>query len=359
MFFDWPFYPQTSLVGSLMIVLFFSEVFYRAGNHFKSYRASHGYDKEEAGHPPVDADRQYYPPSRKEIVDRRRSCCKSFLFVLRFLTVLVIAVATLRITIMLFVYSSRSAFTLTFNRDSIRDEPYGSDNFQAVNPKNLFNCPEGDDYSWSRPITKLCLMDQLSATCAAAAGFFALFEAILTLILDNRGRLGHRLQPQVQQKRDEVYVMPPLPMRHMGNEDLVAASPAAVVVQAHHPTADKSLPPLPPRTAYDRTSDEYPQATPFVYIPDPLEEEEEEAALKKKTKVAMASTNSHPFMILDEKSKTMRPVSPSPGGSSSNYADQPPPDHEYDEANAGSSSHMAPGASNWSPNQHSQNDGTF
>ncbi|GJJ78595.1 hypothetical protein EMPS_10954 [Entomortierella parvispora] len=368
MYFDWPFYAQTTLVGCLCSILFLSELFYRVGNHYRSYRATHlkGFSHREEeegaqqlpnpeGHSPADSatftapyttgpPKSYYPPTRREIVDRRRAGLWTCFYFMRFLLVVLISAAILRITIMVFAWSNRSAFTLDYARSSPEADPLSDANFQNVNPRNLFDCPEGDQ-SWSRPLTYLCFMDQLTETLATSAAGLALIEALLTVILQNRlRRKAHSLPPVLKQV--EIYV-PSIPLNHLGNEALAATS---TVREANH--MQKSLPPLPPRDPEEDVQEDIPQA--FAYVPDRFDEGDVDQDEALKNKSAWVTTHTNPFMVLDEQSKKMRPVSPTAQNNSSNYADQAPPNQEYDAASGSSSSNAGP--SNWYP--HHQNDGT-
>jgi len=369
MFLDWPFYGQAGLTGCLLTVLFLSEICYRIGNHYQNYRAIHSNglsNQVEEGtqqhfpsvregqsspssatfvSPYIAPPKPNYPLTRKEIVDRRRAGLKTLLSFTRFLVVIGLAVTILRLTIMTLVFSNRSAFTLDFARSSPEAAPLSDDEFASVNPKNLFDCPK-QNLSWSRPLTYLCIMDQTTVDFATLAAVLSLVEAVFTVILENRSRRkanGGRLT--TMSKRDEVHV-PSIPLHHLGNETMAATS---TVQEANH--VQKTLPPLPPR--HEEEVEDIPQA--FAYVPDHHEEgdDDQDEVLQKKS--AWVTSHTSPFMVLDEKSKTMRPLSPNAhNNNTTNYADQPPPEHEYD-ATFGSSSSNA-GPSNWRPDH--QNDGT-
>ncbi|KAF9175136.1 hypothetical protein BGX21_007130 [Mortierella sp. AD011] len=280
--FNWKFYTETSLIGTLFWVIFLSELFYRIGNCMRRRKQ---YEYDYAHHAPYlpphlsssheHASPDTFPNNDTAVkaedgaiipYDRRsNSCHKKFWSVARLVFVWLISAALLNISIRSFEHQGRLVFTLPFSRDSVQGNALDG-SYSSYDPHNLFECPDIDP---SDPLTTLCLFNQLTMTVSAAIGLVAIFEALFTVIFENRRYPRPSEQRSHMKKRAEQYdeiemgnahVVVPISPSHPSPElNLYGAynQNSLPVSDGIYEANERPLPPLPPQPEHEHELDNH------------------------------------------------------------------------------------------------------
>ncbi|KAF9352000.1 hypothetical protein BGX26_010097 [Mortierella sp. AD094] len=280
--FGWRFYTETSLVGTLFWVFLLSELFYRIDNYTRERRQ---YEYDYAHHAPYlpphsPSSHQHtssdtFPNNTTAIKTedgviipyerRSNSCCKTFWSVARFLSVWAMSAGLLDVAIKSFQHQTRFVFALPFARDSAQGDALHQ-RYGSYDPHNLFGCP---DIDLPDLLTTLCQFDQLTMILASVIGLIAVFEALLTVIFENRRYPRPSERRSHMKKRAELYdetemgnahVVVPIPPSHPAPElnsyDVHNQNSSTVSDDDTYELDERPLPALPPRLEHEHELDD-------------------------------------------------------------------------------------------------------
>ncbi|KAG0248885.1 hypothetical protein BG011_009813 [Mortierella polycephala] len=288
--FSWKFTIQTSMAGVLALIMINSEILYRIQVYRRNYRERH-FRHDFGEHNPyleshivpeaatsattttttATSTPMASPHDNKRAPKIRvsRSYCVRFWSLIRFLVVWCVCAALFRVTVSSFRYQSRQVFEVPFERTSgVTGDYWDWEHHSRYDPRDLFDCPDVD---WDYLPSTLCNFDQSTMILAAVAGLLAVFEALMTLILENRDPELPKMLIKTSAGTDTVrHPVEAIDQAELGHSQVIAAHmpqspmemhpyavyqsppppPAKSAIMAHIPDSnisERSLPPLPPR----------------------------------------------------------------------------------------------------------------
>ncbi|KAG0246438.1 hypothetical protein B0O80DRAFT_421731 [Mortierella sp. GBAus27b] len=163
--FTWQYYVQTSLAGVLFLIIVLSEGSHQIDRRRRRQQLIHQ-QPEQLQMQPQGPHGPYLPPVpivTPSTTHRRRNM---FWSAFRFLTVWLICACLLDITVKAILKQDRFAY------------------YDISNPRNLYACPR----DWDSVQAPLCQFNQQAIHLSTLAAGLAIFEAILTAVLQNRTR---------------------------------------------------------------------------------------------------------------------------------------------------------------------------